>query len=97
MVGRDHVAGTGHILNNEFGIARNMLSHVGDDEAGPQVIEVAGWRSDYNLDGFSLVEGGLGLSRAHAPEEQAKERRDDFFHVAHLREIVSRSQLSQLD
>ena len=49
MVGRDHVAGTGHILNNELRIARNMLSHVGDDEAGPQVIRVAGRRSAINL------------------------------------------------
>ena len=78
MVGRDHVAGTGHILNNELGITRNMLSHVGDDEAGPQVIEVAGWRSDYNPDGFSLVEGSLGMS-ADAPQQQAQKRRDDIF------------------
>jgi hypothetical protein len=67
MIGSDHVTGTGHILNNELGAARNVLPHVGDDEAGPQVIEVAGWRSDYHSNCFALVKWSLGVSSGHAP------------------------------
>ena len=81
MVGRDYMTGTGHILNDEFGIARNMLPHVDDDETGPQVIEIAGWRADYNPNGFSLIEGSLGMS-ADAPQQQAQNRKDKPFHIA---------------
>src|SRR5262245_11772476 len=80
MIGSDHVTGTGHILNKELGIPWNMLPHVGDDEASPQVIEVAGRRSDDNPDGFSLIEGSLGV-RVVAPQQQAEERKDNSFHM----------------
>src|SRR5678816_1232994 len=68
-------------IRDRFGIAWNVLPHVGDDEARPQVIEVAGRRSDYNPDGFCLVEGRLGIS-AHAPQQQAQNRKDIPFHIA---------------
>jgi hypothetical protein len=80
MIGSDHMTGTGHILNNELGIPWNMLPHVSDDEASPQVIEVAGRRSDDNPDGFSLIEGSLGV-RVVAPQQQAEERKDNAFHM----------------
>jgi len=80
MIGSDHVAGAGHILNNELGVPWNMLPHVGDDEASPQVIEVARRRSDNNSDGFSLIEGSLSV-RGIAPQQQAEERKDNSFHM----------------
>ena len=66
MIGRDHVTGTGHILNNELRAARNVLPHVGGDEAGPQIIEVAGRRSDDHSNCFALVKWSLGVSSGHS-------------------------------
>jgi hypothetical protein len=38
VIGGHHMSGAGHVLKYEIGVSRNVLSHVGADEAGPQVV-----------------------------------------------------------
>jgi hypothetical protein len=55
------MAGARHVLNDELRVAWNILSHVTDDKAGPQIIEIARRSPHNNLDGFSLVKGSLSM------------------------------------
>ena len=58
----------GHVLDDELGVSWNVLSHVGNDEAGPQIIKISRRGAHDNSDRLPLIEGSLGL-RIEAPQQ----------------------------
>jgi len=62
MIDRDHVARARHILNEEIGIAWDMLAHMLDNKPRPKIVEVARRRTNNDPNGFALIEGSLGVS-----------------------------------
>jgi hypothetical protein len=48
-------------LYDDVGTAGNMFGHELRDQARIEIVDIAGFGGDNNSDGFSLIEGSLGL------------------------------------
>ena len=55
MIGGNQTTGSGHILHNDRGIARNMLPHISSDCAGIDIESSARGKSYDDPNSFSLV------------------------------------------
>src|SRR5215510_15655908 len=67
IVRGDHRACTGHVLDDDFWISREMFSQVPRIGTGPQIMGIAGEITDGNHDRFALKEWRL---RCGTPRDQ---------------------------
>jgi hypothetical protein len=70
IVRRDHPSGSGHVLHDEVGISRNVLTHVLGEDACPKIVGVAGQIADDDSNGFSLIEGRLSRHGGDRRQQQ---------------------------
>src|SRR5688572_27893648 len=80
MIGGDHRAGAGHVLNDEFRIARDVLSEQTGVGARPLIVIIAGLITDDDADRLSLIKRSLRAEITGPKRKDETEQKCRLFH-----------------
>jgi hypothetical protein len=76
VVGRDHRACAGHILDNEVRVSRNIFAEIAGDQTRPIVIDAAGAVSGDDSNGLVLIEGRLAPEIGGRSKDESENEKD---------------------